>query len=84
VLKCLRLRKININMDCPFKIGDLVAIKSSTSNEIIKNCPPGIIIEIKLGWPLSPEIYIKKRTIATILWQDGLENQVDIEWLVAC
>ncbi len=69
-------------MESKFKIGDLVGIKSSADNELIKDCPPGLIINIKKGYPLSPENYDKKRTIATILWNDGIENQVDIEWLL--
>ena len=69
-------------MNSKLKIGDLVGIKSSYDNKLIKDCPPGLVILITTGYPLSPEVYSKKRMVATILWQDGVENCVDIEWLI--
>ena len=69
-------------METQFKIGDLVGIKPSADNKLIKNCPPGIIIKISKGYPVSPEKYNKPRIIATILWDDGVEEKVDIDWLM--
>ena len=70
-------------MNLRFKIGDLIGIKSSTDNKLIETCPPGIILNIETGYPITPipERFEKPRTVATILWDDGIEEKVDIEWL---
>jgi hypothetical protein len=69
-------------MNLKFKIGDLIGIKSSNEDKLIKNCPPGIIIDLDCGYPLSPEKYLNPRSVATILWNDGIEQRVDLEWLL--
>ncbi len=69
-------------MSKEFKIGDLVGIKSSMDEKLIEDCPPGIIIKMSKGYPLAPENYKKPRIIATIFWDDGVEEKVDIEWLI--
>ncbi|MBN86780.1 MAG: hypothetical protein CL885_04585 [Dehalococcoidia bacterium] len=71
-------------MNANFKIGDLIGIKSSADNKLIETIPPGIIIKIQGGYPITPVDKFREepRVIATILWDSGVEEKVDVEWLV--
>lgn len=69
-------------MNSKFKIGDLIGIKSSYDNKLIEDCPPGIIIKISKGYPVTPpDDRENPRIIATIYWNDGVEEKVDVDWI---
>ena len=71
-------------MNTNFKIGDLIGIKSSSENKLMETIPPGIIIKIYQGYPVTPIYNFREepRIIASILWDNGVEEKVDVEWLV--
>jgi hypothetical protein len=65
-----------------FKIGDLVTIVSSFTGEAVPDSPAGIIIEISKGYPQNLEKNQKERNTVTLFWQNGIEKNVDEEWLL--
>ena len=65
-----------------FKIGDLVTIVSSFTGEAVPDSPTGIIIEISKGYPQDLEKNQKERNTVTLFWQNGIEKNVDEEWLL--
>jgi hypothetical protein len=64
------------------EVGDLVALLSSVTGEIIDEYPYGIILEKKKGIPSDLSDSEKKRDVASVLFDGCVEELVDITWLL--
>jgi|TARA_R110001583_G_scaffold73907_4_gene205184 hypothetical protein len=63
-------------------VGDLVALLSSITGEVIDGYPYGIILERKIGYPSGLSSDKEKKEIISVLFDGSIEEFVDIIWLL--
>ncbi len=64
------------------EVGDLVALLSSVTGEIINDYPYGIILEKKKGIPSDLSNSTKDKDVASVLFNGHVEELVDLTWLL--
>ena len=64
------------------EVGDLVALLSSITGEVIDNYPYGIILEKKMGIPSDLAGTKKKKEVVSVLFDGSIEELVDVTWLL--
>ena len=64
------------------EVGDLVALLSSVTGEVIEQYPLGIIVEKKKGIPSDLSETQDEKDVASVLFDGQVEELVDITWLL--
>jgi hypothetical protein len=68
--------------DRPIRPGDLVHILSCFEpGTLVKNCPPGLVIEVRVGVPSTGGQESEETDVCAILWRGVVDRWVDVEWL---
>ena len=68
--------------DRPIRPGDLVYILSCFEpGAFVKNCPPGLVIEVRVGVPSTGGQESEETDVCAILWRGFVDRWVDVEWL---
>ena len=68
--------------DRPIRPGDLVVITSCFEpGELVEDCPPGLVLEVRLGIPSTGDPHEQESEVCAILWRGFVDHWVDVEWL---
>lgn len=47
----------------------------------MENCPPGLVLEVRLGVPSTGGPEKDETEVCSILWRGFVDRWVDVEWL---
>jgi len=61
--------------------GDLVVITSAFEPGEVMDCPPGLVLEVRMGVPSTGGPSREETEVCAILWRGFVDHWVDVEWL---